>query len=141
MLRFELEVEVIAKNLEVEDLPEAWNKKFKDYFGRDVTKSSDGILQDVHWSIGAFGYFPTYTLGNLNAGCLFEKMKEDIPNMDERFEKGDVSSATNWLTENIHQHGSVYEPSELIKNATGEELTPEPFLNYLDEKFSDMYEV
>lgn len=141
MLRFELEVEVIAKNLEVEDLPEAWNKKFKDYFGRDVTKPSDGILQDVHWSIGAFGYFPTYTLGNLNAGCLFEKMKEDIPNMDERFEKGDVSSATNWLTENIHQHGSVYEPSELIKNATGEELTPEPFLNYLDEKFSDMYEV
>ena len=141
MLRFELEVEVIAKNLEVEDLPEAWNKKFKDYFGRDVTKPSDGILQDVHWSIGAFGYFPTYTLGNLNAGCLFEKMKEDIPNMDERFEKGDVSSATNWLTENIHQHGSVYEPRELIKNATGEELTPEPFLNYLDEKFSDMYEV
>jgi carboxypeptidase Taq len=68
-------------------------------------------------------------------------MKEDIPNMDERFEKGDVSSATNWLKENIHQHGSVYEPCELIKNATGEELTPEPFLNYLDEKFSDMYEV
>jgi len=141
MLRFELEVEVIAKNLEVEDLPEAWNRKFKDYFGRDVTKPSDGILQDVHWSIGAFGYFPTYTLGNLNAGCLFKKMKEDIPNMDERFEKGDVSSATNWLTENIHQHGSVYEPTELIKNATGEELTPEPFLDYLDEKFSDMYEV
>ena len=141
MLRFELEVEVIAKNLEVEDLPEAWNKKFKDYFGRDVTKPSDGILQDVHWSIGAFGYFPTYTLGNLNAGCLFKKMMEDIPNIDERFEKGDVSSATNWLTENIHQHGSVYEPTELIKNATGEELTPEPFLDYLDEKFSDMYEV
>ena len=141
MLRFELEVEVIAKNLEVEDLPEAWNRKFKDYFGRDVTKPSDGILQDVHWSIGAFGYFPTYTLGNLNAGCLFKKMKEDIPNMDERFEKGDVSSATNWLTENIHQHGSLYEPTELIKNATGEELTPEPFLDYLDEKFSDMYEV
>ena len=141
MLRFELEVEVIAKNLEVEDLPEAWNKKFKDYFGRDVTKPSDGILQDVHWSIGAFGYFPTYTLGNLNAGCLFKKMMEDIPNMDEGFEKGDVSSATNWLTENIHQHGSVYEPTELIKNATGEELTPEPFLDYLDEKFSDMYEV
>ena len=141
MLRFELEVEVIAKNLEVEDLPEAWNKIFKDYFGRDVTKPSDGILQDVHWSIGAFGYFPTYTLGNLNAGCLFEKMKEDIPNMNERFEKGDVSPATNWLRENIHQHGSVYEPTELIKNATGEELTPEPFLNYLDEKFSDMYEV
>ena len=83
MLRFELEVEVIAKNLEVEDLPEAWNKIFKDYFGRDVTKPSDGILQDVHWSIGAFGYFPTYTLGNLNAGCLFKKMMEDIPNMDE----------------------------------------------------------
>ena len=141
MLRFELEVEVIAKNLEVEDLPEAWNKKFKDYFGRDVTKPSDGILQDVHWSIGAFGYFPTYTLGNLNAGCLFKKMKEDIPNMNERFEKGDVSPATNWLRENIHQHGSVYEPTELIKNATGEELTPEPFLDYLDEKFSDMYEV
>ena len=141
MLRFELEVEVIAKNLEVEDLPEAWNKKFKDYFGRDVTKPSDGILQDVHWSIGAFGYFPTYTLGNLNAGCLFKKMMEDIPNMDEGFEKGDVSSATNWLTENIHQHGSVYEPTELIKNATGEELTPEPFLDYLDEKFSDMYEI
>ena len=141
MLRFELEVEVISKNLEVEDLPEAWNKKFKDYFRRDVTKPSDGILQDVHWSIGAFGYFPTYTLGNLNAGCLFKKMKEDIPNMDKRFEKGDVSSATNWLTENIHQHGSLYEPTELIKNATGEELTPEPFLDYLDEKFSDMYEV
>ncbi len=141
MLRFELEVEVIAKNLEVEDLPDAWNRKFKDYFGRDVKKASDGILQDVHWSIGAFGYFPTYTLGNLNAGCLFEKMKEDISNMDESFEKGDVSSATNWLKENIHQHGSVYEPANLIKKATGKSFTPEPFLNYLDEKFSDMYEV
>merc|ERR1711991_85300 len=134
MLRFELEVEVIAKNLEVEDLPNAWNKKFKDYFGRDVEKPSDGILQDVHWSIGAFGYFPTYTLGNLNAGCLFEKMREDIPGLADGFEKGDVSLATTWLTENIHQHGSLYEPADLIKKATGKAFTTEPFLNYLDEK-------
>ena len=110
MLRFELEVEVIARNLEVPDLPEAWNTKFKDYFGRDIEKSSDGILQDVHWSIGAFGYFPTYTLGNLNAGCLFEKMRKDIPCLEDQFEIGDVTLATTWL-------------------------------NYLDEKFSDLYEL
>ena len=141
MLRFELEVEVIGKNLEVPDLPEAWNAKFKEYFDRDVEKASDGILQDVHWSIGAFGYFPTYTLGNLNAGCLFEKMQKDIPGLADGFEKGDVSLATTWLAENIHQHGSLYEPADLIKKATGKAFTPEPFLNYLDEKFSDMYEV
>ena len=141
MLRFELEVEVIGKNLEVTDLPDAWNAKFKNYFGRDVEKFSDGILQDVHWSIGAFGYFPTYTLGNLNAGCLFEKMRKDIPSLADRFEKGDVSLATTWLTENIHQHGSLYEPADLIKKATGKDFTPEPFLNYLDEKFSDIYEI
>ena len=113
----------------------------KEYFERDVEKSSDGILQDVHWSIGAFGYFPTYTLGNLNAGCLFEKMRKDIPTLADRFEKGDVSLATTWLTENIHQHGSLYEPADLIKKATGKDFTPEPFLNYLDEKFSDIYEI
>ena len=141
MLRFELELEVIAKNLEVPDLPEAWNAKFKEYFDRDVEKASDGILQDVHWSIGAFGYFPTYTLGNLNAGCLFEKMQKDIPGLADGFEKGDVSLATTWLTENIHQHGSLYEPADLIKKATGKAFTPKPFLNYLDEKFSDIYEI
>ena len=76
MLRFELEVEVIGKNLEVPDLPEAWNAKFKDYFGRDVEKFSDGVLQDVHWSIGAFGYFPTYTLGSLNADVFLKRCKK-----------------------------------------------------------------
>ena len=141
MLRFELEVDVISKNLEVVDLPAAWNEKFKDYFGKDVKNFSDGILQDVHWSTGAFGYFPTYTLGNLNAGCLFEKMKEDIPHFEANFENGDVSSATSWLKEKIHRHGSLYEPAELIKKATGKDFSPVPFLKYLNDKFSDMYEV
>ena len=139
MLRFELEIAIISKEIEVEDLVDAWNTKFKSFFNKEVKNVSDGALQDVHWSIGAFGYFPTYTLGNLNAGCLFQTMKSDLPNLENNLENGEIGPAKDWLTKKIHQHGSMYEPKNLIKKATGREFSVEPFISYLEEKFTDLY--
>jgi carboxypeptidase Taq len=141
MLRFELETEIISKNLDVDNLVDAWNEKFKEIFGKEVTNVSDGVLQDVHWSIGAFGYFPTYTLGNLYAGCLFETMQNDLPYLDKELEKGNLKSAKNWLTNKIHKFGSMYEPLNLIKHATGSEFTEKPLLTYLEKKFEELYSV
>ncbi len=139
MLRFELEIGIISKEIEVEDLVDAWNNKFKSFFDKEVKNVSDGVLQDVHWSLGAFGYFPTYTLGNLNAGCLFETMQNELPNLEKDLENGEIGPAKNWLTEKIHQYGSMYEPKDLIKKATGKEFSVEPLIGYLEKKFTDLY--
>ena len=139
MLRFELEIGIISKEIEVEDLVDAWNDKFQSFFDKEVKNVSDGALQDVHWSLGAFGYFPTYTLGNLNAGCLFEKMQNELPNLQNNLENGEIGPAKDWLTKKIHQHGSLYEPKDLIKKATGKEFSVDPFMDYLEEKFTDLY--
>ena len=139
MLRFELEIGIISKEIEVEDLVDAWNNKFKSFFDKEVKNVSDGVLQDVHWSLGAFGYFPTYTLGNLNAGCLFETMQNELPNLENDLENGEIGPAKNWLTEKIHQYGSMYEPKDLIKKATGKEFSVEPLIGYLEKKFTDLY--
>ena len=139
MLRFELEIDIISKEIEVEDIVDAWNSKFKSFFDKEVKSVSDGALQDVHWSLGAFGYFPTYTLGNLNAGCLFEAMKSDLPSLDKDLENGEIGSAKNWLTKKIHQYGSLYEPKNLMEKATGKEFSVEPLISYLEEKFTDLY--
>jgi len=139
MLRFELEIDIISKEIEVEDIVDAWNSKFKSFFDKEVKSVSDGALQDVHWSLGAFGYFPTYTLGNLNAGCLFEAMKSDLPSLDKDLENGEIGSAKSWLTKKIHQYGSLYEPKNLMKKATGKEFSVEPLISYLEEKFTDLY--
>ena len=139
MLRFDLERALIAGDLQVADLEAAWNDRFAADFGYAVDKPSNGILQDVHWSEGLMGYFPTYSLGNVYAGCLHESLRAAVPNLDADLAKGDTGRATAWLRENVQTHGGLYEPRDTIARATGSAPSEAPLLAYLEEKFSGIY--
>lgn len=139
LLRFDLERALVSGDLQVNDLEAAWNDRFAADFGFAVDKPSNGVLQDVHWSVGLFGYFPTYTLGNVYAGCLNEAMRAAVPNLDDALARGDTSSATTWLRENVQTHGGLHEPTELIKRASGVAPSEAPLLGYLKDKFATLY--
>ncbi|HMS94928.1 MAG TPA: carboxypeptidase M32 [Tabrizicola sp.] len=141
MLRFDLERALIRGGLEVADLEEAWNTRFRADFGVAVDKPSNGMLQDVHWSCGLFGYFPTYTLGNVYAGCLSKAMRADLPGLDADLERGDLTAATGWLREKLQRHGGLYEPRETVRLACGFEPSEGPLLDYLEAKFGGIYGV
>lgn len=139
MLRFDLERALVARELEVEDLEAAWNERFETDFGYPVDRASNGVLQDVHWSVGLFGYFPTYSLGNVYAGCLHEALRRDLPDLDAALAEGDLAPATDWLRDNLQVHGGLYTPREAIERASGRAPGPEPLLDYLEAKFSALY--
>jgi carboxypeptidase Taq len=141
ILRFELEQELIEGRLGVPDLPEAWNARFKEYLGLDVPDDAHGVLQDVHWSMGAIGYFPTYALGNLIAGQLWQRAHTDLPELDERLAEGDLAPLREWLREHVHRHGAKFSMPELLERVVGGAISVEPFLRYLKAKLSDVYEV
>ncbi|QYX55465.1 carboxypeptidase M32 [Roseovarius sp. SCSIO 43702] len=135
LLRFDLERALIAGDLAPEDLEEAWNARFLADFGYPVPKASLGCLQDVHWSVGLFGYFPTYTLGNVYAGCLHAALRRDLPDLDAALAEGDPSPATAWLRERVQRHGALHEPREVITRACGAAPAEGPLLDYLEAKF------
>jgi carboxypeptidase Taq len=139
MMRFDLERAMVSGDLAVTDLEAAWNDRFAADFGIAVDTPSNGILQDVHWSCGLFGYFPTYTLGNLYAGCLYKSLRAAVPNLDQQLSQGDTSGATSWLHQTVQQHGGLYRPRDLITMATGQEPTEGPLLDYLEAKFGALY--
>ncbi len=139
MLRFDLERALMAQDLQVSDLEAAWNDRFKADFGYEVDKPSNGCLQDVHWSVGLFGYFPTYSLGNVYAGCLYQALRVAVPGLDTQLAEGDTSGATGWLRENLQRHGGLYAPRETVRRASGVEPGPEPLLTYLEQKFGTLY--
>ena len=139
MLRFDLERALMAGDLQVDDLEAAWNDRFRADFGYDVDKPSNGCLQDVHWSVGLFGYFPTYSLGNVYAGCLYAALRRDVLGLDGELQQGKTMSATAWLNDKVQRHGSLYAPRETIERATGGEVSEAPLLGYLEAKFSEIY--
>lgn len=141
MLRLELEIALMENEIEVAHLPEAWNARMEDYLGVTPPNDQKGVLQDVHWSSGYFGYFSTYSLGNLVSVQLWEKIQEDIPGLVDEIRSGEFSSLLAWLRENIHRHGAKFKPQELIQRATGSEIDPEPYMNYLKSKFSEIYQL
>ncbi len=141
MLRFELEVDVLEGRLAVKDLPAAWNEKVKDYLGLDVPDDGQGVLQDVHWSSGYVGYFPSYTIGNIASVQFFEKACQDMPRIPSDIEQGDFRALLTWLRDNIHRHGRKYTPAELIQRATGGPLKTEPYVNYLKRKYAEIYDL
>jgi carboxypeptidase Taq len=134
ILRYEIEKSLIEGDLEVGDLPAAWNAKVKEYLGLDVPDDTHGVLQDVHWSYGSIGYFPTYSLGNLYAAQLFNKAKSDIPNLEDGFSKAQFKPFLDWLRKNIHQEGGRYHAEELISKVTGELLNSKYLVDYLKNK-------
>jgi carboxypeptidase Taq len=141
VLRFELEQELIEGRLAVDDLPEAWNARFKESFGLVVTDDANGVLQDVHWSAGLIGYFPTYALGNLIAGQLWERALSDVPDIEERIGAGDLMVLREWLREHVHRHGAKFGAKELVQRVVGGPIAVGPFISYLKRKLSDVYGV
>ncbi len=138
LLRFDLERALVAGDLQAADLPDAWNTRFEADFGVRVDRPSHGCLQDVHWSVGLFGYFPTYTLGNVYAGCLHQALRDAVPDLDAQLAQGDTAAATGWLRANLQTHGGLREPRDTIAAACGFEPSEAPLLDYLDATFSDL---
>ncbi len=139
MMRFDLERALVAGDLAVAELETAWNDRFAADFGITIDRPSNGILQDVHWACGLFGYFPTYALGNLYAGCLHAAMRSAVPDMEAQLAKGQTSGATEWLRKNVQCHGGRYAPRDLITLATGNDPSEAPLLDYLETKFGELY--
>jgi carboxypeptidase Taq len=139
MMRFDLERALIAGDLAPGDLEGAWNDRFCADFGVPVERPSQGMLQDVHWSVGLFGYFPTYTLGNVYAGCLHAALRRDLPGLDDDLARGDTTAATGWLRDRVQRHGGLFRPAEVIAAACGSEPDEAPLLAYLEAKFRALY--
>lgn len=138
-LRFELEVELIEGKLKVEELPTRWNGAMKEYLGVVPPDDAQGVLQDVHWSGGSFGYFPSYALGNLYAAQFMEALRADLPDLWENVRGGKTEPILSWLREKIHRFGRMYFPEELCEKVTGKNPSPAPFLRYLEEKYAAVY--
>jgi carboxypeptidase Taq len=139
MLRLELEIGMVEGTIAVKDLPEIWNTKMQEYLGVTPPDDARGVLQDIHWSGGAIGYFSTYALGNLVSAQLWEKIKKDIRNLDDQIRKGDFSELLAWLRKNIHEPGQKYEPQQLVQRVTGSRISAEPYVRYLTKKYSEIY--
>ncbi|WP_457636749.1 carboxypeptidase M32 [Oceanithermus sp.] len=140
-VRFELELALFRGQLEVADLPEAWNAKYREYLGIEPKNYKDGVMQDVHWAAGLFGYFPTYTLGNVYAAELYRAASNALGDLEGRFARGQFAPLLNWLRENIHAHGRRYLPRRLIEQVTGREPSAKTLTAYLKEKFGNLYRI
>lgn len=139
LIRFEIEKALIEKKIEVKDLPAYWNARYKEYLGIDVPSDDKGVLQDIHWSHGSFGYFPTYSLGSFYAAQFFAKAQQDIPGLEGQIASGNMASLLKWLRENIHRHGKFYSADELCEKVTGEKLNFKHFMDYARKKYSALY--
>ncbi len=139
MIRFELELDLLEGKLSFHELPDAWNAKMRHYLGIEPSSPAEGVLQDVHWSAGIVGYFPTYTLGNLIAGQLWKKIITDIPDLYERIRQGDFQPLLQWLRTHVHIHGAKYLPQDLLVKITGKPLDASHYLQYLQNKFHSLY--
>ena len=138
-LRFELEVELIEGRLAVDELPARWNEAMGEYLGVTPPDDAHGVLQDVHWSGGMFGYFPSYALGNLYGAQITEAAEREIPGFWGHVERGELAPIREWLRENVHRHGRVYLPEDLVRRVTGSGLSAGPFLHYIRRKYGEVY--
>ena len=140
ILRFELEQAMLADEFPLEQLPEEWNRRIWEYLGIEVPSDTEGVLQDVHWSSGSIGYFPTYALGNLIGAQIWEKVTADLPSLHAEFEQGEFGSLRDWLGEHLHRYGRKFTPGETLERVVGtSEIDPEPYVRYLREKLAGIY--
>jgi len=139
IIRYEIERDLFDGKINVEDLPMIWSQKYKEYLGVDIPDDKNGILQDVHWAAGYFGYFPAYAMGSMNAAQLEAAMRRDHPGLDQRFASGDFSIPATWMQEHVYKYGAIYDTPELMKKATGNETEAYDFLNYLNSKYKKIY--
>jgi len=139
ILRFELEVAMVEGELAVADLPGAWNAKTTELFGIEVPDDTHGVLQDIHWSFGELGYFPTYAIGNIVSAQLWEAIRRDLPDLDSQLAAADHGPLREWLREHVHRHGRTLDPAELLRRATGSGLDATPLLTQLNTKYRTLY--
>ena len=139
MIRYEIEKMLIGGSLEVDDLPDAWDDMYEEFLGIRAPNRALGVLQDIHWSMGAFGYFPTYTLGNLYAAQLLEAARGELPEHDLQISRGDFVPLLSWMREHVHSRGSILKPAQLIEEATGAAPSPDAFVRYLGSKIERLY--
>ena len=140
-IRFELELSLLRDQLRVDDLAAAWNDRYRELLGLAVTDDVDGVLQDIHWAWGEFGYFPTYTVGNLYSASLFEAAERAIPDMTQSIERGQLAPLREWLRVNVHQWGRIDEAEAIVRRATGNGLVVDDFIAYLTRKYESLYGV
>ncbi|WP_042346485.1 carboxypeptidase M32 [Bacillus massiliigorillae] len=141
MVRYEIEKALFNGEIEVGQLPQIWNEKYKEYLGIEPSNDGEGVLQDVHWAGGSFGYFPSYALGYMYASQFKHAMLQDFPNFDEILESGDITPIKSWLNEKIHQYGKLKDPLELVHDITGEGLNVQYLIDYLKKKYSAIYQL
>ena len=139
LLRFEIERGLFTDEFTAGDLSAVWNEKMKAFLGIEPPDDRDGVLQDIHWSHGSFGYFPTYTLGNLYAAQFYRAAERDLPGLSDQIARGELLPLRDWLREHIHRPGMTYRAGDLVRHVTGEPLTADCFLAYVDEKYRSLY--
>ncbi len=139
IIRFNLERDLLDNKITVTELPEVWNQNYKQFLGLEIENDSEGVMQDTHWASGLYGYFPSYALGNIYSGQILGNMTKDLPNWKTKISNGNFERVKKWLIKNIHSQGNLYDPADLIKKITGQELSVKPYLNYLHEKYSSIY--
>jgi carboxypeptidase Taq len=139
IIRFEIERDLFAGKIAVNELPEVWNQKYAEYLGVEVQNDSEGVLQDTHWASGLYGYFPSYALGNIYDGQITDTITKDLPNWRNQLSQGKLNEVNNWLKINIYNKGNLFDPEELIKKVTGKTIDSQPYLKYLNEKYSVLY--
>jgi carboxypeptidase Taq len=135
ILRFELEQDIVHGRVAIADLPEAWNERMNEYLGVDVPSDAQGVLQDTHWASGSIGYFSTYLLGTVMSVQLWEKILEDVPDLEEQIAQGRFGPLRDWLGEHVHSLGRKFSPQDTLRRATGSTIDPKPYLNYLRTKY------
>lgn len=139
IIRFEIERDLMADKITVADLPEIWKQKYNDYLGVDIENDSEGVMQDTHWASGVQGYFPTYALGNIYSGQILARMRRDMPDWKDQITEGNFHNVKQWLIDNVHRNGNLYDPADLIEKIAGEEINVKHYLDYLNEKYSKLY--
>lgn len=141
MLRFDMENMIINGDVDVNDIPKLWNDKMEEYFGIRPENDAEGVMQDVHWSFGGFGYFPSYAMGNLYGAQILEQAIKEIDGFWDKIQNGEFKILKEWLNNKVHQHGRFYDPEDLIKAISGKPLSPDPFMNYLEKKYKEIYKL
>ena len=141
LLRFEIENDLLERELKAAEVPEAWNAKVAQYLGIEVPNDAEGALQDIHWSGISFGGFPSYTLGNVIGAQLMEAVRTAIPDLDGQIAAGEFGSLHGWLRERVYRHGRKFTPGELLERTTGKPLDAEPWIRYLQHKFGEIYDL
>jgi len=139
IIRFQIEKDLFAGKVKVSELPALWNQRYQEYLGMEIEDDSEGVMQDTHWASGYFGYFPSYALGNIYSGQMLSKIREDIPDWRSQIANGNLENAKAWLIGKIQSQGNLYDPAVLLKMVTGKEIDSRPFLEYLEEKYSQLY--